>query len=173
VELHARPRHDRELVARPGVELLGEPLAEHGAPELPVRGREAEVAHDGVRADGGHLRHAGSLRLDPHDLRAGRVVLDAALPDQPVGHDHRGDRLHAGHLAHLLERRPPALHAQVVAVGEHPHVGAADEDLLAQVPLQPVHHPHDEDERAHPTSTPPMAMTLIRESSREPRRERR
>jgi hypothetical protein len=57
--------------------------------------------------------------------------------------------------------------------GEHPDVGAADEDLLAQVALQPVHHAHDEDERADPTATPPMAMTLMSDSRLDPRRLRR
>ncbi|MFN9960996.1 MAG: hypothetical protein ACK55I_48570, partial [bacterium] len=36
------------------------------------------------------------------------------------------------------------------AIREHAYVGAPHEDLLPEVSLEPVHHPDDDDERAHP-----------------------
>ena len=39
--------------------------------------------------------------------------------------------------------------AQLVAVRQHADVRAADEDLLAQVGLQAVHHADDHDQGAH------------------------
>ena len=48
--------------------------------------------------------------------------------------------------------------------------GLPDENLLAQIVLQAVHHADDDDRaRSPPTATPPIAIRLMNDSSRDPR----
>ncbi len=81
-------------------------------------------------------------------------------------HERRG-RHDAWLRAHGVERALPVLEPQILPEAQHAQVRAAHQDLLAQLALHARHDAVDHDERATPTTTPPIAITLMNEKSRD------
>src|SRR5687768_10611267 len=87
------------------------------------------------------------MRRNPHNVSGARVVVSGVHPSFDE-HEWRGGN-DALLPLDLVEDRGPVGDLQVLAVAQNPDVGTAHQNLLTKVPLQPIHHTDDENQRTH------------------------
>jgi hypothetical protein len=68
---------------------------------------------------------------------------------QCFGQDERRSHYDAGLLPNLCKHFLPVVDPKAFAVAKHAYIRTSNEDLLAQVVLQSVHHADDHDEGAY------------------------
>src|SRR6185312_13410496 len=108
---------------------------------------ERELPANRMLANARDFRETGSLAGNSDHVHAARVC-SAGVHGTLGLHEWRR-RDYTGHLTHALERESPGIHLEIVAVGQHANVRTADQNLLAQVVLQSVHHADDDYQSAH------------------------
>ena len=83
----------------------------------------------------------------PSTIAAVEVLALRGANDRLRVHERPGR--HDARLApRLFQRLLPVVHHHVLAERQDANVRAADEDFLTKIVLQPVHHAHDDDQRA-------------------------
>ena len=136
--------HQGDDVARIDPQPAGQAAAQQDAAvHARLAGLEGEVALRDRPREGGD-RHLPGVGIEAHHVHAFPVVRargDTGLAD----HLRRG-----GHDPGLLpddpERLAPVVHAKSGAVGEHPEVRVGDQDALAEIVPQAVHHAEHDDQ---------------------------
>src|SRR5205085_5288269 len=136
-----RVRADRDI------ETHGQAAPEHDTVTSHVKILEREIAAPRGMPDGRDRLETRLRRDDAHDKNALGVIVTSVDARLRMDEGRRGD--YAVDLLHSSQRGIPARHGEILAVGEHAYVRAADEDFFAKVLLQPIHHADDQNERAH------------------------
>ena len=101
-----------------------------------------------IRADRRHLRHARPVGRNAHRRTRRRCTCGPA-PTSACVTTNGAAATTPGCAAPSSSTGCQSFITMSIAVRQHANVRAADENLLTKIVLQPVHHAHDDDQRAH------------------------
>ena len=148
IELRSRRRDQRDDVARKRRQLARQARPQRDSPvDAGTRGAEGQVSLGEMSRQAGDRSRAG-VGLDAVDLHSLREVVPRR--DQSLTEHEGRRRVHPFRASHPGEDPAPVVEAQSFAVGQDTQMRVRDEDLVAQIVLEAVHHAEDHDQRGDP-----------------------